>query len=78
MTRVKPEPYSRAGWREVGVTARMILELGRRLNVPVYILHNDHKLHEFIPEKKTSTAPRSSLTYGLSMPIFTSPAAARP
>jgi hypothetical protein len=46
----KPSPDRHAGWREVGVAAQMLIEVGSTLGVPVYVLHNDHKIHEFVPE----------------------------
>ena len=47
---VKPEPCRYAGWRGVGITSHMIIEVGKILGMPVYVLHNEQKLYEFIPE----------------------------
>ena len=67
LMRVKPEPYRLAGWREVGITAQMVIEVGRTLDVPVYVIHNDHKLHEFVPDGWAERAdhPRSAIVFNI-------------
>jgi hypothetical protein len=52
---IKAEPYRLAGWRDLGVTARMVEALCKVLDVPVYIIHNDTKIHQFEPESLRRT-----------------------
>ena len=55
---VEPDPYRYAGWRDVGITSHMVIEVGKILGMPVYVLHNDQTLYEFIPTATRSRAPR--------------------
>jgi 5-methylcytosine-specific restriction endonuclease McrA len=52
----KEEPYTREGWREVGVTSHMLIGLAMRLERPVHVIHNDHKIFSFAQNDDSASA----------------------
>ena len=45
----KTAPYTHAGWRQVGITLQMVIELAERLERPVRIIHNDRQIYDKWP-----------------------------
>ena len=51
-------PYGGHNWRDVGVTSHVIIELARRLDRPVRVIHNDRCIKDFVPNKYLEWAER--------------------
>jgi 5-methylcytosine-specific restriction endonuclease McrA len=46
----RPDPYFHGTWRDVGITAQLVLDICEHESTPCYVLHSDRLIQSFAPE----------------------------